>query len=364
VSTIRIRDLRVTRGDAVVLTDVDLDVASGERLALLGASGAGKTTLLRAIAGLEPAAAGSVWFDDRDVTDLTPGERGLAMVTQESSLQPHRDVWGNLAFPLEIHRVPADEQRRRIEAEARAFSLRDLLGRRPRALSAGKRHEVALARTLVRRVDVLLVDEPFAHLDPPRRIELQRELLEVQEGYGLTLVLASNDQRVAITCGQRVAVLDRGRIVQVGPPMELFHEPATTFVAGAVGELPMTLYPGMARRVGGGTRIEAGPITVRSAAPALRAPAVHRIEVGIRPTSWHPPGRPSRRAGVTVGGRVRRREFLGARVSLTVAAGEVPVHAVVPSPGPQVDDEVDLWCPASEIHVFDAVTGSALAHGV
>jgi ABC-type sugar transport system ATPase subunit len=368
VSTIRVRGLRVVRGDATVLRDVDLDVASGERLALLGSSGAGKTTLLRAIAGVQPLAAGRIWIGGREVTGLDARERGVGMVTQESTLQPHLDVRGNLAFPLRVRRVPAAEQRARVEAEARAFSLWGLLPRRPRTLSAGQRHEVALARTLVRRVDALLVDEPFAHLDPPRRIELQRELLSVQSGYGVTLLLATNDQRVALSCGERVAVLDAGRLVQLAPPLELFHRPATTFVAGLVGELPMDLHVGVALRVRGAVVLEAGPLRLRSDRPVLRGLVGRRIQLGIRPTAWElvEPGtdRPGGPRTILAEGTVRRREFTGARATITLATGRHTLVAVVVAPGPQVGDRVTLAASTEAVHVFDGDTGHAVSHGI
>jgi ABC-type sugar transport system ATPase subunit len=368
VSTIRVRGLRVVRGGSTVLHDLDLDVSAGERLALLGSSGAGKTTLLRAIAGVQPIAAGRIWLCGREVTGLAARDRGVGMVTQESTLQPHLDVRGNLAFPLQVRRVPEPERRARVEAEARAFSLWDLLPRRPRALSAGQRHEVALARTLVRRVDALLVDEPFAHLDPHRRIELQRELLAVQSGYGVTLLLATNDQRVALTCGERVAVLDAGHLVQVAPPLELFHRPATAFVASLVGELPMGLHDGVVLRERGAVVLDAGPLRFRSDRPVLRGLVGRRIQVGIRPTAWEvvEPGsdRPRGPRRILAEGTVRRREFLGARAAIALDAGRHTVEAVVPSSGPQVGDAVALAAPPEAVHVFDGDTGQAVSHGV
>jgi multiple sugar transport system ATP-binding protein len=369
VTSIRLEGLRVERGGAVLLDDLDLEVAAGERLAVLGASGAGKTTLLRALAGVERVAAGRILLGGRDVTDLPPRDRGVGLVTQESTLQPHLDVRGNLAFPLAIRHVPDEEVDRRVEAEARAFSLRGLLARRPRTLSAGKQHEVALARTLVRRVEVLLVDEPFAHLDPPRRVALQRELLELQSGYGLTLVLATNDQRVALTCGERVAVLEGGRLVQVAPPMELYHAPATTFVAGFIGDLPMDLYLGAVYRSAEGTVLDAGPLRVRSDLPVLRALVGHPVRVGVRPTAWRAPtDRSAARSGtevaVRVVGVVRRRAFLGAEVAVTIDVHGIPVNAVLPTPGPGLGETVQLTAPRGELHLFDADRGKAVAHGV
>jgi multiple sugar transport system ATP-binding protein len=364
VTSVHLEGVHVVRGDRVVLDAVDLIVESGERLAVLGPSGSGKTTLLRAIAGLEPLSAGRVRLGGRDVTSLPPGARGIGMVTQEATLQPHLDVRGNLAFPLRVRHVPREEERARVDAEARAFSLRDVLWRRPRTLSAGQRHEVALARSLVRRVSVLLMDEPFGRLDPPRRLSLQHELLQVQEGYGVTMVLATNDQRVALGTGHAVAVLDGGRLVQVAPPLEMFRSPATTFVATFVGEPPMDLFLGEVTAEGGRLVLRAGPIEGRSRAPMLRAAIGRPVLAGVRPTSWQPASDAPAWSGIRIRGRVRRREFLGARVGVAIDVDAAEVHAVLPSPGPMVGARMVLQAPAREVHVFDASTGVALLHGL
>jgi ABC-type sugar transport system ATPase subunit len=365
VTSIRIEGLRVSRDDRVILDGVDLTVAAGERLALLGPSGSGKTTLLRAIAGVEPVRAGRIWLGDREVTSLSPGARDVGMVMQEATLQPHLDVQGNLAFPLRVRHTPKDEERVRVEAEARAFSLWDVLGRRPRTLSAGEQHEVALARSLIRRVTVLLMDEPFGRIDPQRRLALQHELLQLQEGYGVTMVLASNDQRVALGTGHRVAVLAEGRLVQVAPPLELFREPSSTFIATFVGDPPMDLFRGTVSTHEGQLRLRAGPIEGRSRAPVLRSALGRPVLAGVRPTSWQPA------AGDTTGwqelrvrGRVVRREYLGPRVTITLDADGATLHAALAPPGPMVGDRLVLRTSTREVHVFDAATGVALVHGL
>jgi ABC-type sugar transport system ATPase subunit len=364
---VRLRGVRVTRGAQVLLDDLDLDVAPGERLAILGPSGSGKTTLLRVVAGLERPDRGQVLLDDRDVTELPPQAREIGMVTQDATLQPHLDVRGNLAFPLRLRRTPPDEERARVDAEARAFELRDVLGRRPRTLPEGRRHEVALAHSLVRRAAVLLVDEPFGRLDPPRRQARQRELLQVQEGYGVTMLLATNDQRVALGAGHRIAVLDAGRLLQVAPPAELYEAPATATVAAFVGEPPMTLVPGRVSWRSGLAIVEAGPFRARSTSPALRGTAGRPLLVGIRPTSWRPlppDTSPATTSVVRIRGRVERREYLGPTVVLTLDVDGTTVQAVQPPPGPAVGATVDLQCPGREVHVYDAGTGAALAHGI
>jgi ABC-type sugar transport system ATPase subunit len=362
---VHLRGVRVTRGTQVLLDDLDLDVAPGERLAILGPSGSGKTTLLRVVAGLEHPDDGQVLLDDRDVTDLPPEARGVGMVTQDATLLPHLDVHDNLAFPLRLRRASPEEVRDRVDAEARAFGLRGILGRRPRTLAEGQRHEAALAHSLVRRASVLLADEPFGRLDPPRRLARQRELLQVQEGYGVTMLLATNDQRVALGAGHRVAMLDGGRLLQVAPPAELHDAPATATVAAFVGDPPMTLVPGTVHWRTGLAIVEAGPFRVRSTRASLRGTAGRPLLVGIRPTSWRSatggPADPP--PGVRIRGRVERSEFHGPTVVLTLVVDGATVQVVQPPPGPGVGATVDLWCPGREVHVFEA-SGAALAHGV
>jgi ABC-type sugar transport system ATPase subunit len=363
---VHLRGVRVTRGTQVLLDDLDLDVEPGERLAILGPSGSGKTTLLRVVAGLEHPDHGQVLLDDRDVTDLPPEARGVGMVTQDATLLPHLDVRDNLAFPLRLRRASPDEVRDRVDAEARAFGLRDVLGRRPRTLAEGRRHEAALAHSLVRRGSVLLADEPFGRLDPPRRLARQRELLQVQEGYGVTMLLATNDQRVALGTGHRVAMLDAGRLLQVAPPAELHDAPATATVAAFVGDPPMTLLPGTVRWQSGLAIVEAGPFRARSTSPVLRGTAGHPLLVGIRPTSWREATGPAADGppGVHLRGQVERREFLGPTIVLTLVVGDATIQAVVPPPGAEVGETVTLRCAGRQIHVFDRATGEALAHGV
>jgi ABC-type sugar transport system ATPase subunit len=339
-----------------VLEAVDLTVPDGTRTVVLGASGSGKTTLLRAVAGVTPVTSGRVWFDDRDVTDLPARDRDVAFVSQQGALQPHLDVGRNLGFALRLRRVPRAEEHSRVEAEARAFSLGGMLHRRPRTLSAGERHEVALARTLVRPSAVLLLDEPFAQIDAARRGVLRRELARVQEGYGVTLVATTNDPVTALALAQQIVVLEDGRVLQVGLPGELLARPASTFVAGLLLTPAMNLLPGRVEGAGAFTHLVAGPLRI----PAARVPpgASRRVTLGVRP------------ADVELGGRgpdvpVRGRTFLGAEVELTVGrAGDPPIAAIVPRPAPEVGDRVRLRVAPERVHLFDPVTGFALVHGV
>ena len=363
MSTVHLEDVRVTRDGTEILHGIDLHVHDRERLAVLGPSGSGKSTLLRAVAGLDDVSAGQVVLDDRDVTGLATREREVSMVSQAGGLMRHLDVEGNLGFPLSIRRVGQDEKRRRVDAEARAFSLSGILRRKPRTLSAGEQQEVSLARSLVRRGGVLLLDEPFSKADAPRRADLVRELIRIQEGYGVTLLIATNDQRVAMSVAQRCAVLHRGRIAQLGPPTQLYATPATTFVATFLGSPPMNLVPGRIERVAGRARLQAGPLTVPALGPRLSRLIDSACTVGIRPGDLE---RASPAALVTIEEVVTRTAFLGSEVEVALSLGagsDAELVAVLDRPAPRVGELLRLMVAPEDIHVF-APDGQALSHGV
>jgi len=213
------------------LDGLSLEVRDGEFFVLLGPSGSGKTTALRCIAGLEDPSAGEILIGERDVTRLDPAERNVAMVFQTQALYPHLTVRKNIAFGLEVRRVPAAEIARRVQQAAVRLRLEPLLERRPGELSGGERQRVALGRALVREPQVFLLDEPLASLEPALRGELRDVLVDLYRALGATVVNVTHDQVEAMTMGQRIAVLEGGRLRQVGTPAELYGLPADVFVA-------------------------------------------------------------------------------------------------------------------------------------
>ena len=220
---------------------VDLQSTDGEFLVLLGPSGCGKTTLLRMIGGLEPPSGGQVWIGGRNVTHLPPRARKIAMVFQSYALYPHMSVRQNIAFPLKAQKVPKDEQEKKIEWAASILGIEMLLDRKPRQLSGGQRQRVALARALVREPNIFLLDEPLSNLDAQRRASARDELQQFQRNIGTTTLYVTHDQVEAMGMGDRIAVMDRGRIRQLGTPREIYDDPADTFVATFVGSPPMNL---------------------------------------------------------------------------------------------------------------------------
>jgi multiple sugar transport system ATP-binding protein len=239
----RVRFERVTKrfGAHHALDNITLDVDSGECLVLLGPSGCGKTTLLRLLAGLETLDSGEIWIGDRRVDQIEPARRDVAMVFQNYALYPHLSVFDNIAFPLRTRRVePAEIDRRVAEAAARV-GLSDLVARRPAQLSGGQQQRVALARAIVRNPTVYLMDEPLSNLDAQLRLQTRTELKRLHRELGTTMIYVTHDQSEAMTLGGRIAVMQRGAIVQIGAPLDLYRQPANTFVATFLGSPPMNL---------------------------------------------------------------------------------------------------------------------------
>jgi putative spermidine/putrescine transport system ATP-binding protein len=234
-SAVRIRDLRKTFGAVEAVAGVDLDIGDGEFFSMLGPSGSGKTTVLRLIAGFERPTSGTVELAGRDVTGLAPFDRDVNTVFQDYALFPHLDVLRNVEYGLKVRRVPKAKRRERALEALRSVRLDGFEARRPGELSGGQRQRVALARALVNEPKVLLLDEPLGALDLKLREEMQVELKTIQRRAGITFVFVTHDQEEALTLSDRIAVLDGGRVQQVGTPAEVYEHPATEFVAGFVG---------------------------------------------------------------------------------------------------------------------------------
>jgi ABC-type sugar transport system ATPase subunit len=226
------------------LDTVDLEVADGEFLTILGPSGSGKSSLLRLIAGLEIPSAGGIHMGERDVTAVEPKDRDVAMVFQGLALYPHMTVWENMAFGLLARRTPREEMDRRVRAAAETLGLTGYLERKPRELSGGERQRVALGRALVREPQIYLFDEPLSSLDAKLRQELREELARLHRITRTTAIYVTHDQREALSLGDRVAVFEGGRLRQIGTPEEIYRSPRDLFVARFVGEPPINLIEG------------------------------------------------------------------------------------------------------------------------
>jgi len=231
------------RGNVGAVNNVDLQSREGEFLVLLGPSGSGKTTLLRMIAGLEEPTSGDILIGGRVVNDLTPRERGIAMVFQSYALYPHLSVYKNIVFPLKAQGVAKEKQRTQAEWAASLLGISHLFARKPRELSGGERQRVALARAIVREPSLFLLDEPLSNLDAKLRASAREELEQFQKRIGTTAIYVTHDQVEAMAMGDRVVVMSQGVVRQIGTPADVYDEPADTFVATFLGSPPMNILP-------------------------------------------------------------------------------------------------------------------------
>jgi multiple sugar transport system ATP-binding protein len=342
---------KVYEGGVTAVDAVDLDVADGELLVLVGPSGCGKSTLLRMVAGLEDVTDGSIAIGDRDVTELQPKERDVAMVFQSYALYPHMTVRKNIGYPLRLAGVPKGEQARRVEEVAALLQLTEVLDRRPSQLSGGQRQRVAMGRALVRSPQAFLMDEPLSNLDAKLRVEMRAEIARLQRDLAVTTLYVTHDQVEAMTMGTRVAVLDKGRIQQIDTPQRVYDEPVNLFVATFIGSPAMNLLPGVVEQVDGADgdrglvlRIGAQRLLVDdvllAAHPTLPERVGGRVVVGVRPEalddSGLDPGVPGDRV---IEATVDLVESLGAElvVHVAVALDAADDPATDPAAGPAAD---------------------------
>jgi multiple sugar transport system ATP-binding protein len=271
---VRLEDLSKRFGEVTAVDRLDMAVEPGEFLVLLGPSGCGKTTALRMIAGLETVSSGRIRIGERDVTDVLPKYRDVAMVFQSYALYPHMNVAENVGYPLKLRGVPAPERAEAVRSVARQVQIEELLDRRPRQLSGGQRQRVALARAMVRRPPVFLMDEPLSNLDAKLRVHMRAELKHLQHELKTTTIYVTHDQVEAMTLAHRVAVLDKGRLQQLDTPRAIYGDPANLFVAGFIGSPPMNLLHG---------RMESGRFLGQGFALDTRSSvSVARAVLGVR----------------------------------------------------------------------------------
>ncbi|MEK6311114.1 MULTISPECIES: sn-glycerol-3-phosphate ABC transporter ATP-binding protein UgpC [Curtobacterium] len=266
-------------GTRPAVDSLDLDVADGEFLVLVGPSGCGKSTSLRMLAGLEEVNSGAIRIGERDVTDVPPKDRDIAMVFQNYALYPHMTVAENMGFALKIAGVGKEERAQRVQEAAKLLDLEQYLGRKPKALSGGQRQRVAMGRAIVRQPQVFLMDEPLSNLDAKLRVQTRTQIASLQRRLGVTTVYVTHDQTEALTMGDRIAVLKDGILQQVGSPRDLYEKPNNVFVAGFIGSPAMNLLP--ADVVEGG--IKFGTLNHPIDRDTLSNARAGNITVGIRP---------------------------------------------------------------------------------
>jgi multiple sugar transport system ATP-binding protein len=348
---------RIYPGTTVPAVDaLDLTIDDGEFLVLVGPSGCGKSTSLRMLAGLEEIDDGRILIGDRDVTDVAPKDRDIAMVFQNYALYPHMTVAENMGFALKIAGVNKDERASRVLEAAKLLDLEPYLDRKPKALSGGQRQRVAMGRAIVREPQVFLMDEPLSNLDAKLRVQTRTQIASLQRRLGVTTVYVTHDQTEALTMGDRIAVLKDGVLQQVGTPRDLYEAPANSFVAGFIGSPAMNLFD--ADVVEGG--VQFGTATVAVDRETLSGATGDRVTVGIRPEDLT-----VSTTGTGLQTTVELVEELGADGYLygsTEVNGE-KIEMVVRVDGrdhPVAGDKIALLPIEHHMHVFDTATGVRL----
>ncbi len=351
MAQVEFKNVRKAYNDHVIVEGLDLELPAGSMTVLVGPSGCGKSTTLRMLAGLETVTSGTISISGRDVTDLEPKDRDIAMVFQNYALYPHLTVRENIAFPLRAGTFNREEAYRRVDEVAAALGLAHLLERKPKDLSGGQQQRVAIGRAIIRKPAVFLFDEPLSNLDAKLRVETRSELVKLQRSLGATSLYVTHDQEEAMTLSDRMAVMNEGRIVQLGSPLEVYGKPNSVFVATFVGSPKMNIIPGAVEL--GVFRTEDGvlELTVGGTVTGPVQLGVRADELALTPTA----------DGVA---RVEVVELLGPRAIVTLTVAGVEIKSVVEADrmaGIVEGAQVALSLRPESAHFFDSETGQRLA---
>ena len=351
MATLDLHGVKKSFGGADILAGIDLALADGEMLVIVGASGCGKSTLLRLVAGLETPSAGRIVLGGQDITRTDPAARDIAMVFQNYALYPHMSVFDNMAYGLRIRGLGREDIRARVGQAADLLGIGALLARKPRQLSGGQRQRVAMGRAIVRNPKLFLFDEPLSNLDATLRVQMRAEIRRLQRRLGVTSLYVTHDQVEAMTLGDRLLVLHGGVPVQLATPMEVFARPADTYVAGFIGAPAMNFLP--AELLDGAVRLSGGQVIalpgqgVALRGGCQRGPA---ITLGIRPEH----------VSLAPGGLAVQVELVEPLGSETLVHGRMAdgtaLLAKLPGAMP-VADRVEVALTAGELHLFDRATG-------
>jgi multiple sugar transport system ATP-binding protein len=351
MAAVTLSGVRKLYGALEVIKGIDLAVADRELVVFVGPSGCGKSTLLRMIAGLEDVDYGTVEIAGRDVTELAPARRGVAMVFQNYALYPHMTAFDNMAYGLRRAGLRAAEVEGRVRDAARLLQIDGLLGRKPREMSGGQRQRVAIGRAIVREPAVFLFDEPLSNLDAALRIETRGQIARLHRDLQATMIFVTHDQVEAMTLAQRIVVLNGGRIEQVGTPRDVYHRPANLFVAGFIGSPPMNLLPATVLPSEAGRtalRLDGGATVALASHPGRLSPGA-KVTLGIRPDRLHAAD-PS---DGTLAGEVMLVEDLGDQTILHVTTPLVTLRIKQAGGAARVGDRLDVAVDVAGASLFD-----------
>jgi multiple sugar transport system ATP-binding protein len=362
MASIELRGVSKTYANgAPAVRNVDLTIADGEFMIFLGPSGCGKSTTLRMIAGLETITGGDLLIDGKRVNDVDPADRDIAIVFQNYALYPHMTVRDNMGFGLKLRGVPKAEIARRIDGIAATLGVEPLLERRPAQLSGGQRQRVALGRALVREPRAFLLDEPLSNLDAKLRAVMRTELIKLHRRLGTTMIHVTHDQVEAMTMGQRICIMRDGEVVQVGAPLDVYRDPADTFVAGFLATPPMNLLPGRIEAAGDELVAAAGALSVRIPAQYRAAYSRHAgkpVILGLRPEDLHETEQRAGAAACPIQTRIETVEALGPETVLTlsVTGGQELAARLSAARTYVMGSDLTLHYDAAKLHLFDPST--------
>jgi multiple sugar transport system ATP-binding protein len=356
----------VKRFDEVeAVAGIDLDIADKEFVVLVGPSGCGKSTTLRMIAGLEEITDGEIAVDGEVVNDVPPKDRDMAMVFQNYALYPHMTVYENMSFGLRLKRYPKDEIARRVQEAARILDITELLERKPKALSGGQRQRVAMGRAIVRNPKVFLFDEPLSNLDAKLRVQMRTEIKRVHQKVRTTTVYVTHDQVEAMTLADRVVVMNRGRIEQIGAPNFLYHSPATRFVAGFIGSPAMNFIPCKLEPAGPGLNVRISD-AISFAVPAERVQryrphAEKDLTFGIRPEHLTEAKTNGAKNLATFDADIEVVEPMGMETMVFFTIGGTEVCGRIdPNAGARVGATMRMTASLDNMHLIDNASGRVL----
>ncbi|WP_324760593.1 ABC transporter ATP-binding protein [Haloarcula sp. GH36] len=362
--------------DVTAVKDMNLDISDGEFICFVGPSGCGKSTTMETIAGLTIPTEGSIYIDDREVTNLPPKDRGIAMVFQNIALFPHMDVYDNISFGLRLRDYPQDEIDRRVDRAADIVQLEDMLNRMPDEMSGGQRQRVAIARAIVREPDVFLMDEPLANLDAKLKVHMRTELQRLHKELDTTIIYVTHDQEEAMTMSDRIAVLNDGQLQQIAAPLTCYNEPDNLFVAGFIGSPSMNLVEGTVSSNAIETEnfsVEFDPATIEGIGPG------DDVTLGVRPEDVYPAAEATELAhpSGTIGAQSDVLEPMGDEifVYLLLGDGETSMSqetatddqllmSIDPDSDMAEGDDIEVVLDRQNIHLFDNETGDALTHRI
>ena len=359
---------KVYPGNVTAVPDFSLEIADKEFIVFVGPSGCGKSTTLRMIAGLEEISGGEMYIGDRLINDVPPKDRDIAMVFQNYALYPHMTVYKNMAFGLELRKMPKDEIDKRVREAAKILEIEHLLDRKPKALSGGQRQRVALGRAMVRNPAVFLLDEPLSNLDAKLRVQMRIEIAKLHQRLGTTIIYVTHDQTEAMTLGTRIVVMKDGVIQQVDTPQNLYEKPQNLFVAGFMGSPQMNFLDAVVRINGTAVTLEVAGQSI----PLPPAKAKKLIDggyngktvvMGIRPEDVYDSEMFIETAKCVFSSTIKVYELLGAEVFLYFDLGEFPMTARVdPRSNARPGDTVRFAFDVEKIHVFDKETEQVITN--